>query len=430
MVVEDLPDVPPAAVLLYSEVYAKAEGWEDARKRLKSLLPELKAQSRAYDLARFEVENAPPSPKEFDIHLDGALNLFSKDSGGCMDTDCRVVAAERLARSVGLVADRLWVTDYLTETFCDFGRATDAKLDLAVADTLVLGTLMPLVAGGVMRFKSPWIPSCQSCLNHFEDQVSQITDDLVAAFHGEFMMEHMGENRYALHTGAVFDPPIVLRILPGRKTSDAPPNADNYIWDVIHGAVRSALWVGREAAVGRGSVFSNSRVGLAGLVHREGRFTGLKQFQALDDSRNFELPWIGELTPAQVVELRAEASKAMPQFREVMASRLVYDEDGPSGGSADVVAELREQAAEVRAELEIINRQAKRFWKKPFTLLSLSAAALGVATDQTIGAAGGLLALWQFLGEHDEGNEKDAEKLKSRPGYVLLKAKDLLAHAH
>lgn len=431
MIIEDLPDVPPAVMLLYSEVYAKATSWDDARKLLKALLPELKSQSRAYDLDRFDKNHAEPPMSEFGIHLDGGLNLFTTNGGGCRETVCRVAAAERLSRSLGLIADSIWMTDHLTSAFCDFGRVTNAKLDEAVADTLVLGTLMPLIAARVLRFKSPWIPTCQSCVGQFEQRVMQITDELVKTFGKEFTLEDMGDKQYALHTGAVFDPPVVLRLLPGRKTPDVPPAVDKYTWGVIHDAIRSALWVGREAAVGHGAVFSNSRVGVAGLVYQEGRFQDLAQLRVMVERRNFDLPWVSNLTPAQVVELRAEASKALPQFRERMASRLLYSPNAGSGGeAADLIAELRYEAAEVRNELEIINRQAKRFWTMPFTLLSLGAAALGVATDQPLGAVGGLLALWQFLGTHEAGNEKDLDKLKCRPGYVLLKAQDILAHAH
>lgn len=432
MVIEDLPDVPPAALLLYTEVYAKAPSWDDARKLLKALLPELKRQSRSYDTERFDKKSVAPAVSSFDIHLDGALNPFDHGGAACSDLRCRVAAAERIARSMGLMADRIWITDYLTETFCDFGRATGAKLDKVVADTLILGKLMPLVAAGVLRFKSPWIPSCRNCLETFEQEVTRTSDHLVAAFKQEFELEDMGGSRYAIHTGSLFDPPLVLRIHPGRGQSRQPPDMNNCMHRIVHRAVRSTMWIGREAAAGRGSVFSNSRAGLAGMVYQEGRFRDARDLRLLDESRNVDLPWVGQLAPAQVMQLREEASRALPQFRELLASHLVYRPEQQGSADADasgLIGALRQQAAEVRDELQIVNKHAKRFWRQPFTILSLGAAALGVATDQTLSAAGGLLALWQFLGTHDPGNEKDTEKLQCRPGYVLVKAQDLLAHA-
>lgn len=429
MVIEDLSDVPPAALLLHSEVYAKAKSWEDARKLLKALLPELQVQSRAYDLQRFGKDCQKPIQSEFDIHLDGALNFFSRSSGGCSDVGCRVAAAERTARSIGLIADRVWITDYLTETFCDFGRATNERMNTVLADVQVLGTLMPLIAGGVLRFKSPWIPSCKGCLEQFDKRVQQIAVDLHAAFVGGFELEDRGGNRYALQTGAVFEPTVVLRLSNERNKPVGPPDVGWLTQKIVHDAVHSAMWVGREAAASRGSVFSNSRIGLAGFVHQDGRFKSLADLKILDEARSVDLPWVSELTPSQLMELRNEACSALPQFRELMAKGLVYRPDSKLGGDVDMIYELRQQAAEVRDELQIINRNAKRFWKQPFMLLSLGAAALGLATDQPLGAASGLLALWQFLGTHESGNEKDVDKLKCRPGYVLIKAHDLLAHA-
>lgn len=431
MDVENLSDVPPAVMLLYSEVYTKAESWEHARKLLKGLLPELKTQSLAYEVMPFGSDEAALPHGEFDIHLDGALNIFQRSPAGCADPVCRVEAAQSIARSMGLVADRLWVTDLFTEKFWDFGRATNRKLDDVVADTLVLGGVMPLVEAGVLKFKSPWIPSCQSCIDHFDSRVHTVTDALVDAFQHEFEIEDMGDLRYAIHSGALFDPPVVLRVWPSDKKPDVAPDLDAHVWNLVHGAVRSAMWTGREAAAHGGSIFSNSRAGLAGFIQTEGRFQGLDEFRLLDQSRNLDLPWVKDLSPKQVMELRQEAGKALPQFRELMAKRLVFQVGQPinGGDASDFVGELRQQAAEVKAELEVINKHAKRFWKQPFTLLSLGAAAIGLATDQTLSAAGGLLALWQFLGTHDPGFEKEMETLKCRPGYVLLKAQDLLAHA-
>lgn len=431
MDIENLTDVPPAVFLLYSEVYEKADNWEHARKLLKGLLPELKAQSLAYGPGPSGGVTASPPNSDFDIHLDGALNLFQRNPAGCAAPACRVEAAQRIARSMGLVADRLWVTDLLTEKFWDFGRATNRKLDDIVEDTFVLGSVMPLISAGVLKFKSPWVATCGDCLEHFDTQVYQITNILLDSFQHEFEIEDMGDLQYAIHSGALFDPPIVLRVWPGNKTPDVPPNIDDHIWNMVYGAVHSAMWTGREAAAHGGSVFSNSRAGLAGFVQADGRFQGLDDLRLLDQSRSLELPWVKELTPSQVMELRQEASKALPQFRELMAKRLLFRADqAPNGAdAAEFIGELRQQAAEVKAELEVINKHANRFWKQPFTLLSLGAAAIGLATDQPLTAATGLLALWQFLGTHEPGTEMEAQKLQCRPGYVLLKAQDLLAHA-
>ena len=121
------PDVPPALVLLYVEIFIKTGEYAEARKRLKALLPELKNQSRVYQL-----ENAgrhgTASSGSMDIYLDGGLDLFN-GAGACQSWSCREQQATHIARSIGLIADTIWITDHLTDRFCDFGRVTNSKLD-------------------------------------------------------------------------------------------------------------------------------------------------------------------------------------------------------------------------------------------------------------------------------------------------------------
>src|SRR5437868_458187 len=121
----ELATAPPALVLMLRE-FASGADWDGIRKRIRAIIPDLREQSFA-----FESENVtrsePSVPTSFDVHLDGALDLLSGRS--CVALECRIAAAERLARSVGLIADRVWLTDHLsTEVIC-MGRATNAALD-------------------------------------------------------------------------------------------------------------------------------------------------------------------------------------------------------------------------------------------------------------------------------------------------------------
>jgi hypothetical protein len=83
----------------------------------------------------------------------------------------------------------------------------------------------------------------------------------------------------------------------------------------------------------------------------------------------------------------------------------------------------------VRAELEDRRRTAARFWKGTFGILGLGLSAYGVATDQLVPGVGGLLPIIQLLINHKIGHEAEAGKITRRPGYVLVKAQDILSHA-
>jgi hypothetical protein len=156
-----------------------------------------------------------------------------------------------------------------------------------------------------------------------------------------------------------------------------------------------------------------------------------RELRAFEDSRALDVPWVSELSPSQVLELREEASNAIPLFREMLARATTYDADQSSKGlTNDLIADLRTQAAEVRSELSSKQSKSARYWRTAYGVLGLGISAYGVATDQVLPGLGGLLPIIQLLIEHRTGHESDVEKLKTRPGYVLVKAQDILAHAH
>ena len=63
-------------------------------------------------------------------------------------------------------------------------------------------------------------------------------------------------------------------------------------------------------------------------------------------------------------------------------------------------------------------------------VLGLGLSAYGVATDQVVAGVGGLLPILQLLIEHKTGHDSSIDTTISKPGYVLLKAQDILSHAH
>ena len=422
----ELPDVPPVVPLLIFEVYAKSGDYDESRKRLKALLPELKAQSEVY---RIESVGRYGSAKAtgMDVYLDGGLNLFT-GNGACQAWTCRQQQANRIARSIGLIADTIWVTDYFTDRFCNFGRVTNRKLDAVMSDMLVLAELLPLIVAGIVKFRTPWVPSCAGCMQYFEDQVDAITEGLTHDYASEFSFETQADGVYSFHTGTAYEPPLKLMLVPRTKEGVKPLAKNEHIHDFVYNAVRSALWTGRDAALGRGAVFSNSKIGLAGLALQEGTVRNRSELQLLDDSRSIIMPWVSDLSPAQIVQLRGEAAKALPMLRALLARHL--SEGGEGSSTKNMINDLRAQAVEVRNELENTQKYSMKYWKTAYVTLGFGLSAYGVATEQVLPAVGGLLPLLTLLMTHKAGTEKDIDKLERKPGYVLVKAQDLLAHDH
>ena len=343
---------------------------------------------------------------------------------GCRSLNCREQAANSLVRSVGLIADRVWISDHLSEKFADFGRITNEKLDEVAFDMYVIVHMLPLILEGVIQFRSPWTALCEQCVSEFEARIEANSKTLLRQFRKEFKLAKQPNGEYVADTGACFDPPMRYRVihLKGRA-----PTPSRFALRTIAEESRSAMWVAREASITGGSVFSNSRIGLAALQYQDGRLSDRKNLSISDADRELTVPWVSDLNALQIVRLREEASKALPTFREKMANAL-SNPKAKSGNSADVIAELRYQAAEVRAELDAKRGNSARLLKATYGLLGLGLSVYGVASEQVVPGVAGLLPLIQLLISHQTGHEAEMAKLTTRPAYVLVKAQDILAH--
>lgn len=425
--IEGLPDVPPALLLILKE-WCSCDSWDDLRLGIKKMLPDLRAQSEGFINQNILRASDSKDSLRFEIHLHGAMDLLSGE--GCRDLDCRISAAKRIAQSFGLIADRVWLTDFLSEKFVDIGRPTNKKLDEIIADVLVLSELLPLMAAGVIRFRSPLIPACSSCLEYFNRHVEKMSEELTYVFKSEFVIEKRQDGGFISHSGRCLEPPLIHSSI-SKKLKNFP-SVDDYAKFFVEKELRSALWTAREASMTGGAVLSNSRVGLAGLLQQEGRLVDINTLLLMDKERELSVPWVSKLDASQIVELRDAASSALPLFREAMCRAIsISDQTSISSTtSSSIIANLREQAAEVRVELESKRKHSARYWKVTYGVLGLGLSAYGVATDQVIPGVGGLLPVIQLLIGHKSCHESELSRLTTKPGFVLVKAQDILAHAN
>lgn len=421
----ELPNVPPAVPLLL-DALARSHDWDSTRRNIRGMLRDLRQQSEAFVVESVRAKLAPPDPKSFQIHASGLLDIF--DSGlVCADLRCRVQGAHRLSRSLGLIGDRVWLTDFISDQFLGLGRVSNARLDRAVADTIVLAELVPLIAAGVVNFRSPMIASCSNCMEVFRGEVERITDAVFETFGAELEIAEKTTRRAVVKTGRCHEPPMYM--VRQKKPGERFGSWNSFKRDLLWREVRRALWTSREAAMTGGALFTNSRVGLAGILEAEGRFGGVSGMRVLDQRRSFELPWVSELNASQIVQLREEAASALPRFRERMARVLVTGEND-AGSIRKHLHELREEAQEVRAELSTVRKKSARFWKTTYALLGFGVSAYGAATDQPVAGVAGLLPIIHLMINHVSGQEKEVQRLTCRPGYVLVRAQEIVAHAH
>ncbi len=123
-----------------------------------------------------------------------------------------------------------------------------------------------------------------------------------------------------------------------------------------------------------------------------------------------------------------EYEKEQEKMYQVMSAHGLDTQDEKS--SQELIFELREQAEDVRAELKSTQKNSAKYWKATYGVLGLGLSAYGVATDQVIAGVGGLLPMLNLLIEHKTGHESNRDSVISKPGFVLLKAEDILSHAH
>jgi len=418
--IDELPHVPPALILLYEEL-AGEESWSAKRKKLKGMIKELRDQSEGF--FEYQIDNArkDESFSGFEVHLNGEMDLLT--DAGCQELPCRVAAAERISRSMGLIADRVWMTDLLTERFMDFGKVTNDKLDYILEDLMVLFTLFPLIVGGIVKFRTPWLVSCQSCASDFYAQIEYTSEILSKEFKSEFKLEKI-ENGFKADVGTCVEPSIILTGFDQKK-----PKKMDFVRSWVSEQVRSAFWTAREASFTGGAVVSNSRIGLAGLLQSDGHHVDRSSIKLLDSERDFSVPWVSKLSPGQILELRQEASQALPLFREKMF-QIMSGTTYAGKSASEQILELRDQAAQVKSELKTTQKNSAKYWKTTYGMLGLGLSAYGVATDQVLPGVGGLLPILQLLIGHKSGHDQKVDSQLNKPGYVLVKAQDILAHAH
>jgi hypothetical protein len=423
--IDEIPSAPPALLLMLRE-FASGAKWEDVRKRIKAIVPDLKEQSFGFESQNVS-RSEPPRPTSFDVHLHGALDLLS--GNGCVAPECRVAAAERLARSIGLIADQVWLTDHLSTEVMGMGRPTNDAIERLMQQAIVLAPLLPLIEARIVRFRSPWIATCADCDQEFEHEVEARSQEVFKIFRRDFKVKPSKAGGFFVSTGKAFEPTLFLHSV--NTSPKRMPSNREYALHAVADQMRQVLWAAREASMTGGSIFTNSRVGLAGLLQEEGRLPDRKSLLLFDSDRAFEVPWVSQLNAAQILQLREEASLALPAFRELLARALV--QTGPEvsiASSRELISELRAQAAEVRAELSVKRKKSALYWKTTYGVLGLALSAYGVAKDQVVPGIAGLLPILQLLISHKTGHEADIAKLTTRPGYVLVKAQDLLEHAH
>jgi hypothetical protein len=309
------------------------------------------------------------------------------------------------------------------------GKKTNADLDILLSDIFVLKRLKPLIEAKLLTFEPTMFAACSSCLSNLDKKIIEISERMLEAFRGDLSVGRYKNGTVYVDTGPLYEPQTFIHwSKPASGLSD-----DELLLHVIQRCVRAALLDMHAAGNTGGTVFSNSPIGMASVLEGEQRFESKVSFRALDAQRAGSLPWVKGLTIEQTLQLREEASTALPRLREFLArnlgARSVTDRTGTT--EADYIAQLREQAEDVKSELSIVTAKRSSFMQNALGLASLGVCALGLSAD-LLTKTEGVIQLLGTLGMlHGMSNPhgKQLQQLRARPGYVLVAAEEILGHA-
>jgi len=142
-----------------------------------------------------------------------------------------------------------------------------------------------------------------------------------------------------------------------------------------------------------------------------------------ENLQTIRLPWVNDLTIAEAVHLREGAGSSLDRLRARVAAAS-NAEDGQQ--LARLVADLNEEAAEIAAELKALRTGVPRLIDAGFTALGIGLILYGLTNSSLVAAAAGFGSVAAKLREEAKGSREAIVRQLARPGYALLKARQLL----
>jgi len=445
---------PPVLQLLVSEKLHETKSAQDLESKLKrdrGLLKDLRAQAR-YSARNWKyVDRAPSIAGDFSVIPAPSLDPFALSPFNCPSPACRARTGRMLARSIGLYADRIVVPDGITAIL--HGDPPLRMLAQALfADLTAFREIRPLLESGVVRFGLPPHGFCEKCDAVMNGAAGAALDTIFdmaldagviltisPTSNGSFVNVGLSDDFAGVGFGPLLTEqevePFTRALTRGDQTEIVKMVRDT---ESLRRSVSSLL---------RGSLFpladamrSAGRTGSALTAGRRAESDFLRAVElrtgSIRESPDWgllgavQLPWVSDLSVAQILELKDQARHALPALRNLLARKLSGSE--PSNAPTEaLVEELREEAIRVEAELGAWQRARGQAFHLALGGLGLSFVLYGLAVARDVGTTALGTFLTALASAHPAAQKERlaTEKLKTQPGYVLLRAKNLLGHA-
>ncbi|SFN01662.1 hypothetical protein, partial [Nitrosomonas communis] len=435
-IILSIPDsLLPVARLLCSD-FVNHESFDDVKKDFLNLLPELRRHAEWTQNNYVYIDDKElKTDGRFIVTPVSGMNPFSR-YGKCLDFRCRLKNTRRFAQTLGLYSDSINIHDPFTTLFLDNEDWSDYEIVALYHDITVLHELVPLFNKGVISFLNPSAGFCNSCYSELIRKIGSLAEETLDDYKSEIKMRRE-EHGFSLDTGIIYEPPLVqlFEHTSSSKKRITKKIALKNLKKNVSAEIKEILMSFYSKSVQESAIFSNSRVTFNALRNLEGRSIS-NDIEAWELAHSTDLPWIKELSVQQVVQLREEAKSALPQLREKfainIASNKAYELNHTEDQTKNLIRELRASTEEVAAELSSLNIRGERRFNNVAGMLGLTVAIYGYGTD-LMSPELSLTTLLSTLGlihTFSKRDEEELRKITSKPGYVFVKAKELLSHAN
>jgi len=421
--------LPPVLELLLAEDFDGIHTPAGFRRALKRLEPELRRQAE-WSVANHTYSDLVQNSTDFVVRPSGALDVFTPLEI-CQHIRCRFKTAEQFARSVCLFADRVVLPDVFTARFT-MDEWDSLTAEAFTRDIVVLGRIAPLIRAGVISFCGTNDTDEES--EAIASRIDHVTDKVLDEVASELKIARQGTS-IRVASGRLLDPELQWYFPISRGDSAQTKAAIGLAGfrTLLRRDVESILYAMRSAQLTNAVLASGSRLGVLAIKSAEHRSLAVDNIEDWEAIRSIHLPWVDDLSASEVVRLREDAATALPRLRALMTSKLAVPTDDTEKQALDVVHELRTEAAEVEAELRALKWPRERGFRTLTGSLGITVAIYGLAAGFVAPAVGigSLLSLLGILHAAERSDERQHNQLSSRPGYLLIRARELLAqHDH
>ena len=447
---------PPVLRILSDELPEASLDDREALRRVltdRGLLRDLREQANhSSSVTEYPAAMGKSTGNGFAFFASSTLNPFSAE-GKCRDSECRRVNARSIAALAALYTDFLAVPDEFAQMFRQSSGSPSQgdREDLATALKFYY-ELRPLLEAGVIRFTNPPGWTCPHCAAKAHPAITELVDLFWDFFLKEGAAEvHAGpglphiEFTTALNDGLVVAHEISrkealklrssLGIQAGsdRVPRDRLAEMKEFVCGQFRFSVQRSLEHAAIAADRKLLGATTSTIDALALLAAQKNVVQPQDLDTWRRRRRLELPWVRDLRADQLLELRDNASRALPVFRESVAAKLGSGTSDSSDSDVQlepIVAELRTQAEEVWAELDSIPLFRTRALSAitATSTIALTVAAVGTNNPVTGTFAMGLFALLAQLYQAGSSQAHEHDKLLAKPGYVLVAAREILGH--